>query len=307
VRDRIAHGFGTIVNVSLRLLRAFVAVSNEGNVGRAASRLFVSQPSLSQDIRRLEREVGVKLFDRGPKGLTLTAPGEILLRSVESSLTIFDRGIADARDLAARGRVAVRIAYSPSLGNVFMPALLAALEREMVTLDVEEHELDTGAVGPMIIAGTYDAGFAHCPTADSSLSQAHIADEPLCAAVGRGHPLAARESISLHELSGSALLIWPRATAPDYYDAVLDICQRAQVALSDIKESRRITPRTYLLEDHRTFSLLPRSAGALPRPEVSYLQIDDTQWSIPLMYLTRADDTRPELRAVEALARSLYR
>ncbi|CAN5537078.1 LysR substrate-binding domain-containing protein [soil metagenome] len=299
------HGDGrAVVNLSLRLLRAFVVVSDEGHVGRAAARLFVSQPSLSQDIRRLEREAGVTLFDRGPKGLTLTAPGEVLLRSVEAALIVLDHGIADAQDLAAGGRSTVRIAYSPSLGNEFIPALIPLLERHVAALDVEEHELDTGQVGPAVASGKFDIGFAHCPSPDPQLLATHLVDEPLCVALAKGHSLARQQSVRLSELSDSSLLIWPRDTAPEYYDAILSICRQAGLGLRSVKEFRRITPRSYLLDDKQTFSLLPKSAASLPRPEVTFVQIEDSEWTIPLMFLRRAEDNRTELNLIESLARS---
>ncbi|GAA1661824.1 LysR family transcriptional regulator [Microbacterium lacus] len=295
------------MNVSLRLLRAFVAVSQEGHVGRAAARLFISQPSLSQDIRRLEREIGVVLFDRGPRGLTPTPAGEALLRSVEGALAMFDQGVANAREIAASGRGTIRVAYSPSLANIFMPSLLSLLERVLTAADIEEHELDTGAVGPAISVGAYDVGFAHCPTSDPRLVVAHIADEPLCVAVATGHPLAGRPSVRLSELSGSSLLIWPRASAPDYYDMILDICSEADVGLRGVKESRRITPRTYLLDDQQTFSLLPRSAASLPRPEVTFLPIEESRWTLPLTLICRAGDNRRELDQIRISAEQVGR
>lgn len=298
------HADGRAVNLSLRLLRAFVVVSEEGHVGRAAARLFVSQPSLSQDIRRLEREAGVVLFDRGPKGLTLTGPGEALLRSVELALTTLDRGLADAQQLAAGGRLTVRIAYSPSLANEFMPALLPLLARHLTSLDIEEGELDTGEVGAGVMSGKFDLGFAHCPSPDARLVATHLVDEPLCVALAPGHPLATREAVHLSELDGSSLLIWPRDTAPEYFDAILAICEDAGVSLRAVKEFRRITPRSYLLDDKQTFSLLPRSAASLPRPEVVFIPLAEAEWTVPLMSLRRADDSRNQIASLESLARS---
>lgn len=295
------------MNLSLRLLRAFVAVGHEGNVGRAAAKLFVSQPSLSQDIRRLEREVGVTLFDRGPKGLTLTEAGEAFLRSVEGALSLLERGRANAVELAAGGRSTIRIAYSPSLANEFMPALLPVLAASMPAVDVEESELDTGEVATAVASGRFDVGFAHCPSPDPRLTIDHLVDEPLCVALAKGHGLARRRSIALTDLEDSALLIWPRDSAPDYYDAILGICARAGLRLRDVKQSRRITPRTYLLDDNRTFSLLPRSAASIGRPEVAFLDIEGRPWTVPLMCLRRSDDPRVELSTLETIARATSR
>lgn len=294
---------GTQVNLTLRLLRAFVAVSHEGHVGRAAAKLYVSQPALSQDIRRLEREIGVVLFERGSKGLSLTPAGVELLRAVESALSILDSGIASAQALAAGHRVIVRIAYSPSMGNQLMPALLPALEREMLALTVEEREVDTGEVGSGVLSGRYDAGFAHSPSPDPRLSLTHLADERLCVAVSNSHRLASATSVRLADLAGSALLIWPRDSAPEYYDLILEICARAHLDLPEIKQFRHITPRSYLLDDNQTFSLLPKSTAIIGRPEVRFVDLEDADSTVPLIFVRRSDDDRGELRAIEDIAR----
>jgi DNA-binding transcriptional LysR family regulator len=295
------------VNLTLRLLRAFVVVSREGHVGRAAARLYVSQPALSQDIRRLEREIGVILFVRGSKGLSLTPAGDELLRSVESALSILDHGISSAQAIAAGDRTVVRLAYSPSMGNQFMPALLPALERERLSLIIEESEVDTGDVGPGVIAGRYDVGFAHSPSPDQGLILSHLADERLCVAVAASHRLASATSVRLTDLAGSALLIWPRDSAPEYYDLILAICARAGLDLPEVKQFRHITPRSYLLDDNQTFSLLPKSTTTIQRPEVRFVDLDDKDARVPLVFVRRSDDDRGELSMIENIARQVSR
>lgn len=293
------------VNLTLRLLRAFVVVAREGHVGRAATKLYVSQPALSQDIRRLEREIGVILFDRGSKGLTLTPAGDELLRAVEAALSILDNGIAAAQAIAAGDRTIVRLAYSPSMGNQLMPALLPALEREKLSLIVEEREVDTGEVGAGVLSGRFDVGFAHSPSPDAGLTLIHLADERLCVAVATSHRLASARSVRLADLAGSALLIWPRDSAPEYYDLILEICARAGLELPEVKQFRHITPRSYLLDDNQTFSLLPKSTAMIQRPEVQFVDLDDEDARVPLVFVRRSDDGRGELGVIETIARQV--
>jgi DNA-binding transcriptional LysR family regulator len=267
--------------------------------------MYVSQPALSQDIRRLERETGVVLFERSSKGLSLTPAGDEMLRSVEAALSILDRGIASAQALAAGHRTVARLAYSPSMGNQLMPALLPALDRDLPTLIVEEREVDTGEVGPGVLTGRFDAGFAHSPSPDPRLTLVHLVDERLCVAVANGHRLASKSSIALADLAGSSLLIWPRTTAPEYYDLILDICARADLQLPEIKQFRHITPRSYLLDDNQTFSLLPKSTGMIQRPEVRFVDLEDRDSTVPLVFVRRADDDRVELRVIEDIARQI--
>jgi LysR family transcriptional regulator, benzoate and cis,cis-muconate-responsive activator of ben and cat genes len=296
-----ARGSLNEVNVSLRLLRAFVAVGNEGNVGRAAARLFVSQPSLSQDIRRLERAVGTDLFVRGPHGVRLTPAGEVLLRDVEAALTLLGRGVDRARATAAAERLRVVLSFSPSIGHHLIPALLPALEQRLPGVAVDEREVDTGDVATGILAGRFDLGLAHCVPVDPELSATPLGDDPLCVAVATDHPLAQRGGpLQLSELDGLSLLLWPRETAPEYYDHMLAVCARAGLHPSVVPGPRRTLIRSYVLTAGDVFCLLPAATSRMNVPEVSFLAVSDEAAVVPLVLIRRRGEDRPEVLETEA-------
>lgn len=291
------------IDVSLRLLRAFVAVAREGHVGRAAQRLYVSQPSLSQDIRRLERRIGVALFLRSARGMELTVAGDALLAGVECGLLAVDRAVAEAGALGGTGKRTVSIGFSPSIGNRLMPALIPVLDRLVPDVCVDEREVDTGEVGPGVREGRYDIGLAHCPTPDPDLTLAPIADERLCVALAADHPAAGRTSVALADVDGMDILLWPRETAPDYYDRLLRICGIAGITPAVVQGPRRAIIRSYLLADRTSFCLLPASTGHLAVPGVAFLDVTDDHASVPLMTVRRADDSRDDVIQVERVAR----
>ncbi len=293
------------ISVSLRLLRSFVAVSEECHVGRAAARLFVSQPSLSQDIRRLEREVGVQLFVRGARGMVLTPAGEELVRSVAAGLALVDRGVDAARRIAALDRHPMVLAFTPSVGNKLMPRLLPVIEERLAKVAIDEREVDTGEVGPGVRAGRYDAGLAHCPTAEQGLMFDLLVEEPLVVALAAHHPLASASEIHLAQLAEMALLIWPRETAPDYYDHLLWICEQAGIRPRLVRGPRRAMVRSYLLSDGTTFSLLPRSTATLRTPGLAFVPVADREVCVPLVFVRRAGDERTELVQIEEVAREV--
>lgn len=291
------------MNVSLRLLRAFIAVSQEGNVGRAAARLFVSQPSLSQDIRRLEREVGAKLFLRGPQGVTLTASGQELARCVEAAIAQIDHGVEQARRLEVSEQRRVLLGFSPSIGNKLMPELLPALEGRLRGVSIDEREVDTGEVGPGVRMGRFDAGLAHCPDEEPGLVASVLVEEPLCIALASEHPFARRERLHLAELDQLELLIWPREGAPHYFDRVMEICEHAGLRPPVVRAARRTIVRSYLLLEAESFSLLPTSIASLQPTGISFVPVADEDVTVPLVFLRRQDDEREELKAIEAIAR----
>jgi DNA-binding transcriptional LysR family regulator len=293
------------ISVSLRLLRAFVAVSRERNVRRAAAVLYVSQPSLSQDIRRLEHQVGVPIFVRGSQGMLLTTAGEELFRNVETALALIDRGVEQARRVAATSKACLLLAFSPSVGNRLIPGLIPLLEQRLPSLIVDEREVDTGEVGPGVRDRRFDIGFAHCPTPESGLVTTLLLEEQMCAAVASSHRVASEPALHLAELNDLDLLLWPRDTAPDYYDRILAICHHAGVEPRVVQGARRALMRSYLLSEGRGFCPLPASTSVLRVPGVTFVPVQDEGSVIPLMSIRREDDQRPEILAVEEIARDL--
>lgn len=291
------------LEVSLRLLRTFAAVAQEGNVGRAAKRLYVSQPSLSQDIRRLEKLVGVALFVRTARGMELTASGEALLAGVNSALLSIDRAVTEAAAVGGAAERMVTIAFSPSVGNRLMPALIPVLDRLAPEVAVNEREVDTGEVGPGVRDGRYDLGFAHCPAHDPDLVSCLLANERMCVALAADHPLATASGARLADLAGLDLVLWPRETAPEYYDHLLSTCRQAGLEPRIVPGPRRAVIRAYLLAAGTTFCLLPVSTAHLHVPGVTFVEIIDRHASIPLLALRRTDDKRRDVLAVEQIAK----
>ncbi|WP_202637888.1 LysR family transcriptional regulator [Bailinhaonella thermotolerans] len=291
------------MDVSLRLLRAFLAVAEERHVGRAAQRLFISQPALSQDVRRLERELGVTLFTRSRAGMTPTPAGEEFAAEVRRALEILDRAVAAARAEPPT----LTLAYTPSIGNRLMPLLLPELERARPGLRVEERELDTGEVGPAVESGRFDLGLAHCPDPSPRLSRHVLADVPLVVALGAAHPLAREDAVDLRELSGLDLLIWPREVAPAYFDRLLEICRAAGLDPALRTGPRRALTRAYVLASGTAFALLPGGAAHLAVPGVVFLPPRAPGATVTLELLTRRSDPRPEVAAAVTTLRQASR
>ncbi|MEO5876636.1 MAG: LysR substrate-binding domain-containing protein [Streptosporangiaceae bacterium] len=286
------------MDASLRLLRAFLVVAEEEHVGRAAQRLLISQPSLSQDVRRLERAAGVELFSRSRRGVELTPAGRIFADEVRQALDLIELGADQARRTAAAERPRVSLAYTPSLGNRLLRLLLPELERRCPDLEIEERELDTGEVGPAVVSGRFDLGLAHCPARAPGLRQVVLAEEPLVAALGSGHRLARRgEPVAIAELAGLDLLLWPRELAPDYHDHLLRICGQPSVRTGP----RRALTRSYLFAEEGVFALLPAGASAQSVPGVTFLPLEDERATAPLVLLSRAEGILPEVARVQAL------
>ncbi|MEU4743859.1 LysR substrate-binding domain-containing protein, partial [Actinosynnema sp. NPDC023658] len=209
----------------LRHLRHFLAVAEELHFGRAAARLHMSQPPLSQSIQRLERELGVRLFDRDARHVLLTDAGRQLLTEARDLLAGEDR----LRALAGRFRNgaagSLRAGVPPDLGGRAVAALLPAF-RGRSPVELKLREIGTAEQLRALADRTLDVGVLRFPFDGSWLSLGPVLTSPLGVLLPRGHPLTAAEDVRLADLGGLALVLFPRATAPALHDEVLTTCAR---------------------------------------------------------------------------------
>src|SRR5258707_6447747 len=209
-----------------RLLRYFLAVANELHFGRAAARLYISQPSLSNQIRALERTLGTDLFVRTSRQVELTPAGRTLLEEAPLALAALDRAAERAR-LAEEGVAGtVRLGYAPMAGYETLGAILAAAEHDSPNLTVIASELFSSEVPGRVLAGELDVGLALFPEPARGVRSRLLRAEPLALVFGRHHRLAGADPVPVASLAGETLLMFPRELAPGYYDRVVAACDQ---------------------------------------------------------------------------------
>ncbi|AUH41911.1 LysR family transcriptional regulator [Streptomyces sp. CMB-StM0423] len=210
----------------LRHLRYFRAVAEERHFGRAAERLRIAQPSLSQRIRRLERELGVRLFDRGSQGTALTPAGRLVLAEADQVLAAADRLAAAVARIGSGAAGTLRAAVPPHLGPAAVAALITGYRERSPGGELELRELTTTAQARELAAGTLDAGVVRHPCPAPGLAFGPVLHQPLGVLLAAADPLAAVGRLTAADLSGRALVLTPRADDPALYDEVLTACAR---------------------------------------------------------------------------------
>ncbi|MEU3573147.1 LysR family transcriptional regulator [Kitasatospora sp. NPDC036755] len=288
---------------TLRQIQVFLTVAETLHFGRAAERLHISQPTVSQEVARLERTVGVELFDRSRRSVALTEAGEVM--AAEST-----RLLRQAEALLTRVRLheesrlgTARIVASPSVVNRLLPAVVSRAEQELPALDTAELAVDTGQVSATLAAELADIGLGRFLEEVDGYRLERLADEPVLVALGRGHPLAGRGSLHLAELRGLPLLLWPREQHPRYYDHVLGLCADHGVDPPVLVSPPRIVgSRLYLLARNRAFSLVPGSMAGHLTEEVTTVRLAGRA-ALPLEMQWRVDDRRPRLASLRDLIR----
>ncbi len=213
--------------MELRQLRYFTAVAEELHFGRAAERLHIGQPAVSQLVRRLERELGVELFDRTSRHVRLTPAGAVLLPEARSVLAAADRArVVLDEHLAARDG-SLRVGTSTGMGER-LDAVLDVLARQSPGVAVELVYAPTADRLAQVAVGRLDAAFVRGEQGEHpGLRVVPVWREPLVAVLPAGHPLAAAGEVEPAELAGLPLRLTSRRNNPPLVDLVVSACREA--------------------------------------------------------------------------------
>lgn len=291
----------------LRQLRYFVAVAEELSFTRAAQRLHISQPPLSQQIQALEQDLGARLFDRDKRNVALTEPGRILLAQARQILAQADDARREVSQAAAGFTGALRVAYTVSVS--FHPALPQALlryGRHAPQVRVQLFEMYTGPQFAALLAGRLDVGFVRDepgPDVDARNLRLDVIDrEPLLLAMPADHPLAGRSSLRLADVAGEPFVAQPRELAPTLYDRLVQLANKADFHPAIRQHAQQLNGLLALVAAGIGLALVPASMQVVRLAGVSYVPLDDPDAWLLLAMASRADDASPVLAQWRQLA-----
>jgi LysR family transcriptional regulator, hydrogen peroxide-inducible genes activator len=193
--------------MEIHQLRYFVAVADEGSFSRAAAKVRVAQPSLSQQIRKLEAEVGQPLFDRLPRSVVLTEAGRCLIdyaRQILASIGDARRSVDELKDEIS-GRLAV--GAIPTIAPYILPELVGKFQKHFPEVSLEIVEDVTGGITRRVEAGELDVALASTCQQSPTLRRESLGNEPLLVLVPQGHPLAKKTLVGLDDLKSQRFLL----------------------------------------------------------------------------------------------------
>ena len=213
--------------MDLRRLRYFVVAAEELNFSRAAGRLRIAQPPLSAQIKQLENELGVLLFDRTGRGVRLTDAGYVLL---EEARRIFIQLEQTARmvERVGSGQVGrLSLGFVPSATNEVLPPVLYEFQKRFPEVELFLHEMMPDQVVQRLHGKQIDVGFFYLPFDDSALDTRPVSREPLVVALPETHPLAEEPEIDLRSLEREPFVLPRRYNMPGLYGQVTEVCRQA--------------------------------------------------------------------------------
>ncbi|OOG41526.1 LysR substrate-binding domain-containing protein [Rhodanobacter sp. C05] len=284
-----------------RQLRYFVAVAEELSFTRAALRLHLSQPPLSQQIQALEQDLGVRLLERNKRNVALTEPGRIFLEQARQILAKADEARGHVVAAAAGHSGQLRLAYTVSVS--FHPALPQALLRYgQIAPNVRLHlsEMYTEPQFAALLAGQIDVGFVRDepihPQDARSLRLSVIDREPLLLALPSGHALSGRGSLRLAEVAADSFVSQPRELAATLYDRLVKLATKAGFQPSITQHAQQINGLLALVAAGLGLALVPASMRAVRLAGVSYVKLEDADAYLLLAVASRNDDHSPVLQ-----------
>lgn len=287
--------------MELRQLRYFVTVAETSHFGRAAERLHIAQPALSQSIRHLEAELGTSLFIRTTRQVALTPAGEYLLGEAHRLLETLDGSIRGVRRVAEGRKGQLRIGFTGTAGLSHLPRVAKALQRTLagVVLEVVS-DLLTVAQCDLLRAGKLDIAVLRPPVRGEGIAVRVIEREPLIVALPAGHSLAKREIVAIRQLCNQPFIGY--AGKDSVVDAaVLRSCWASGFAPRVEHESSGTAVQLALVSGGLGVAVVPASARALPLAGVVFRDLADAE-PVELALAWQQDTESPLVRKVlEAL------
>ncbi|MFC5182732.1 LysR family transcriptional regulator [Actinomadura harenae] len=289
--------------MEIRLLGYVVAIAEEGSISAAARRLHLTQPTLSRQLRELERDFGTRLFEREGRGLIPTEAGRALLRRARVILAEAEAAREDVR-LAALGLSGrLTVAFGPSGINGPLGAALGRLRRELPNVDLRlEESFSDADMSEGVLDGRYDLSVHRLPGRDARLAAQVWWREPMTLFVPENHALASGTGpLPLTALGRIPLVLWPREASARSHDEVIALCDRAGVVPRIAAEGRTVPTLLALVAAGFGAAVLPDAMRSLRRVGVTARPLAGTSTALHLVW--RADDPNPLVeRARTALA-----
>jgi DNA-binding transcriptional LysR family regulator len=283
--------------VELRQIRSFLSIAQTLHFGRTAELIHLSQPALSLQIRALEEEIGVRLFERNRRKTTLTATGVALRNDAAAALSQLDQAIRKSR-LAASGKLGLlRIGFVSTAGNEFVPDIVRQFRKSNPEVEFSLRNILTEEQVRMLETGALDIGFLRVPIGEhSDIDVVTVHRERFVLVVPSSHKLAKRKRVHLREVAGEDFVMYERAYAPGFHDLMFGILRDARIAPNVTQTAVEIPTLISLVASGMGITIMPASVVKRTVASVVACEILDR---IPMVEIAIAVSKRFRMAVVD--------
>jgi DNA-binding transcriptional LysR family regulator len=277
--------------MELRQIRSFVVLSEELHFGRAAARLFVAQPALSQQIKQLETFLNTQLFHRTSRSVLLTEAGKAFLPHATAALRNLSDGQEEMKSVEAGVTGTVAIGFVSTAAIQLIPDLLQQLKKTHPQISLKLRETDATGQVQGLLSGHLDIGFMHATDLHPGLESVKAETSVVEVALPSRHPLAVAgaQRIALKDLAGETLLLPAQTPHKDLYELVLNLCESSGFVPMQRQEVLMLQTALPLIAAGAGCALLPATFQRLRPKGVAFRRLAGSQLSLPIYAVTRRD------------------
>jgi len=277
--------------MELRRLRYFIAVAEELNFRRAAEQLHVAQPAVSQQVRKLEIELGVDLFRRNKRAVSLTAAGVTFLDEARRTLRQAETAARAARQAADGTQGRLRVGYLPGPLPWRLAETITRFAVRFPGVEVVPQTVGARQAVGDVASGRLDVAVVGLPILAAGLTTTPLCEEQVVAVVPDRHPLSGRPELDLEWLGETPLITLPRSDNPAFHDGILAACRNAGVAPTIIETAESGVDHALLLVAAGLgVAVLPESATRYGAPAVRFLPVTQPHLATHTGLISRPDD-----------------
>jgi DNA-binding transcriptional LysR family regulator len=287
-------------------LHSFVVLADELHFGRASKRLFVSQPALSKQIRRLEEKVGGALFTRTRRKVEITAAGRVLLAGADKVLREDEAALSLAKEAVLGRAGTLRIVFGIASVSEILPRTILRFRKTYSQVELKMRDMSTPAQIAALVEGSIDIGIVRLPIAHTELDSLPLFHEQLVVATSGSLSYNSRQGLAA--LRNQPFVFFPRATSATLHDHVLGLCRGAGFSPTIVQEASELFTILNLVRAGLGVSLVPSAARRMGVPGVRFhdLGLPEAKWRIGIAW-NRLSDKAELISRFVATTRSVVR
>jgi DNA-binding transcriptional LysR family regulator len=288
--------------IELRHLRYFVAVAEELHFGRAAQRLHLAQPPLSQQIRKLEDLLGYALFARTSRSVNLTQAGKALLQRAQRTLRNVQRDIDETRSIGRGDVGSLHVGFIGSAMLTTLPSILRSYRTAYPQVRLHLHESFTSMVIDGLENGTLDAGILRDADPVEGFEVITILSEPFVGVLPATHPVAKQKSLSISSLRDDPFVYYPRSAGTRAYEKPLTLCEEHGFRPQIVQEASHWLTILRLIAAGQGVSIAPACVRQIASPDVVCLPLRGAKAVSTIELAWLAGDVRPIVQRFRHIA-----
>lgn len=285
--------------MDLRHLNYFLVLAEELHFGRAAERLFISQPPLTRMIQQIESDLGVVLFERTKRSVLLTAAGHELLQDAKQMVLQMET-VKKRLAILGKGETGIiKIGYVGAVMHSELPSYLSKFNKNYPNINLQFEELPNINLVHGLNNGTLDVAFVRTFLNQDSLKEVIILKEDFVVVLPEHHKLANHKTINIKELKSENFITFTRECGPTIFDTFLSLCTNGNFSPNILHNASQLNSILRLVESGFGISILPKNAQHGYNLKLKFIPLQESIESVPLIMLTRKLNSNPALLIFE--------